>query len=75
MIILNCSVVPTRISNFRLKLVYDVESEDDESLTYFDVISEPSNRACRMAYSNIIRRINTDEYRSGEASLVLLDED
>ena len=67
------SLVPTRISNFRLKLVYDIEG--DVSFRFLDVISEPSNQACSMAYSDTIREINTDAYRSGETSLVLLDED
>ena len=33
--------------------MYDINigSDDDESFKYFDVISEPSNHVCIMAYS------------------------
>ena len=57
-----------------MKLVYDIKGDELESFKFLDVISEPSNRACKMAFSHTIQQINTDVYRSGETSLVLLDE-
>ena len=57
-----------------MKLVYDIEGGEFGFFKFIDVISEPSNRACIMAYSDSIRQINLYVYRSGEASLVLLDE-
>ena len=58
-----------------MKLVYDIEGDDDKFFKYSDIISEPSNRACRMAFSNDINIVTSNAYRSGETSLVKLDED
>ena len=58
-----------------MKLVYDIEGDEDKHFKYSDIISEPSNRACKRAFSNDINAVMFYAYRSGETSLVKLDED
>ena len=58
----------------RLKIVLDIPRTIDDNSKFYDVVSERTNRAAAQATENTIRQIQSIFYRSGETSLVILEE-
>ena len=59
-----------------MKLVFDIPNATvGGNWVYYDVIAEPANRGTMLGIRNTNRNIQGHFYRSGETSLVLLEED
>ena len=60
---------------FRLKVAFDIPDDYEHFWGFFDIISEPTNRATTLTFRHTIKRIQEDFYSSEIPSLVLLEED
>ena len=60
---------------FRLKLAYDIDDLPKFYWEYLSCLCEPKNAFALQARKNVIKQIQTEFYRSGTTSLILLDEE